>query len=108
MYGLIERIQRAGADISEALSVGAPPVSGAPSTPVGPTPPPPPAPPPQGALGAGRPPPQPMPQGRNPLTVMTDFKSPPLAAVLQGPRGQESQMRPIGFARGGLAVFKDR
>lgn len=81
--GLAQRTQQTAADIAEALSVAAPPPpAGAPS----------PAPQP------GLPPPSPnglavQPPPRDPgaamLGTMTDFKSPPLAAALQGARGAQ-------------------
>lgn len=55
---------------------------------------------PQGALSA------PMPQQRpgvSPLQTMQDFKSPPVAAALQGAVGREG---PVGFAAGGRVVVR--
>jgi hypothetical protein len=43
----------------------------------------------------------------SPLQGLPSFKSPPLAAFLQGPKGQLAQTsKPVGFARGGLAMAK--
>lgn len=56
---------------------------------------------PQGALSAGG-----MPQQRpalSPLQTMSDFRSPPVAAALQGAVGREG---PIGFADGGFVVVR--
>lgn len=109
MYGLIERSQRAAADLSEALGVGQAP----PQVPLTPLPSASPTQMPPGAFGV--PPPGQLPanlQHPSPLVTMSDFKSPPVAAALQGPQGvmghPAMQQQPTGFARGGFAVFKDR
>lgn len=79
LSGLQSRLQRAAADFDEALSVMAP------AQPKQPTPP---------AL-APHAPQQPAPQSgalmqRSPLQATSSFKSPPVEAALQGPRGVES------------------
>ena len=80
--GLAQRTQQTEADIAEALSVAAPPQQPAPGQP-----PPQPSPlvSPQGFAVA----PPPRDPGASMLGTMSDFKSPPLAAALQGARGAQ-------------------
>lgn len=115
---LFDRAQRAAQDISEALAVGAQPLA-TPQAPVTPqqglAPPVTQGMPPQGALGQ----PNPsqgalgaMPAVRpamSPLQNIPSFRLPPLAATLQGPQGMQghpAMTKPVGFAKGGLAVFR--
>lgn len=105
---LLHRAARAAQDLREALSLGAPaPEWGGepmPSQALQPLPAPlaqhPPTPPgaPQGALSAPlqRP-------ALSPLQTMSDFRSPPVAAALQGAVGREG---PVGFADGGFVVVR--
>ena len=93
--GLAQRTQATAADIAEALSVSAPPAQPA----AQPAPAAPGLPPPSPNGLAVQPPPRD--PGASMLGTMTDFKSPPLAAALQGARGREG---PTGFARGGFVV----
>jgi len=106
--------QKAAMDIAEAISV----VQMTPQ---------PPAPPPQGALGAGGPQPPPGPQGAlgasspgggpaanktDPLQMLSSFRSPPMAAALQGAEGMKGHpslaAKPVGFAHGGFVVTRRR
>lgn len=98
---------RAAWDLREALGLsgGEPLPPREPQTqPPGPLPPPlrpQPAPmpgQPQGALSTGMPRP-----GVSPLQAMGSFKSPPVAAALQGAVGREG---PVGFADGGFVVVR--
>lgn len=109
--GFVVRAQRAGRDIMEALSVVHPPAQLAPQPAGGamgsPHPPPQPM-APNGAQPSMRPPGQPMPDKRPALTAlatMPDFRSPPMAAALQGAAGREG---PVGFAAGGRVDFAVR
>lgn len=79
--GLAQRTQQTAVDIAEALSVAAPPQP--PQS--APQPAPAPAPSPNG-LAVTPPPRDP---GASMLGTMADFKSPPLAAALQGARGAQ-------------------
>ena len=120
--GALQRAQDAAQNIAEALAVvqqlsppaGAPPPNAPAGPPGGPPPGPmgggPPSPPPMGlkppglppapAMGVGGPPP-------SPLQGLPSFKSPPLASYLQGSQGQSAQInKPVGFAKGGLAMAK--
>ena len=103
--------QKAGMDIAEAISV------------VQMTPPPP-APPgalaqapqqqpaPQGALGASSPGGGPAANKTDPLQMLSSFRSPPMAAALQGAEGMKGHpslaAKPVGFAHGGFVVTRRR
>lgn len=122
--GVLQRARIAAMNLAEALSAfpqaqqqpqqgpqGAPtsPPTGAPPPPSGGPAPPGggrPAPPPGGM--AVQPPGMGGPQGApSPLQGLPSFKSPPLASYLQGPHGQTAQTtKPVGFAKGGLAMAK--
>lgn len=80
--GLAQRTQQTAADIAEALSVAAPPPQNGQPAPQAT-----PAPMPSGNGFAVQPPPRD--PGASMLGTMTDFKSPPLAAALQGARGAQ-------------------
>lgn len=79
--GLAQRTQATAADIAEALSVAAPPQAPQPAPQAAPTPAA-----PTNGLAVTPPPRDP---GASMLGTMTDFKSPPLAAALQGARGAQ-------------------
>ena len=118
------RARNAAQDLSEALAVGQNPMAGQPpgAPPMGAPPPSPPGGAPMGAPPMGAPPmggaspnmpPRPpgalqgAAQAPSPLQGLPSFKSPPLAAFLQGPHGQTAQTsKPVGFAKGGLAMAK--
>ena len=118
MVGLRMRAQRAAADLAEALSLNQPPPQQPGQPPQGAQPGPPGAPPMpmgqppmQGALRAsaqGAPPMGQQRPGASPLQTMPSMHSPPMEAVLQGPQGAQGAVKPVGFARGGLAVFRGR
>lgn len=108
---------KAAQDIAEALSFS----GGEPLPPPTPRPAPPPLQPrpqmppgmpqPQGALsmaqGPGGMPAQP--PAMSPLQMMPSFRSPPMAAALQGAEGMKGHPglnRPVGFAEGGFVVFR--
>lgn len=86
--GLAQRTQQTAADIAEALSVAAPPTApqGIPPRGVSPAPGGGPAPSPGNGFAV-------QPPARDPgaamLGTMSDFRSPPLAAALQGARGAQ-------------------
>ena len=131
-FSLSSRIKDAAEQLSEATApfappAGAPPPEGGP--PMGGAPPM--GMPPMGGPSMGMPPPMGMPRppglppgmpppgmprsptmppqgpAPSPLQGLPSFKSPPLAAFLQGPKGQLAQTsKPVGFARGGLAMAK--
>ena len=79
--GLAQRTQQTAADIAEALSVAAPPAQ-----PMQPPPNPQAAPSPPAPNGFAVTPPG---EGKALLGSMSDFRSPPLAAALQGARGAQ-------------------
>lgn len=112
MFGLYDRARQAAADLNEVLGAVASAPGQAPGAVPGPSPGQPPqlgplprAPGPQGTAQSA--PQGPQMQRPNPLQMMGSFKSPPLAAALQGPQGamgHPAASRPIGFAEGGFVV----
>ena len=100
--------QKAAMDIAEAISVVqmTPPQPGA----LAQAPQQQPA--PQGALGASSPGGGPAANKTDPLQMLSSFRSPPMAAALQGAEGMKGHpslaAKPVGFAHGGFVVTRRR
>ncbi len=103
--------QKAAMDIAEAISVvqmtpPAPPQPGA----LAQAPQQQPA--QQGALGASSPGGGPAANKTDPLQMLSSFRSPPMAAALQGAEGMKGHpslaAKPVGFAHGGFVVTRRR
>jgi len=102
--------QKAARDIAEAIGVvqmtPQPPQPGALTQ----TPPAQPA--QQGALNASSPTGGPAANKTDPLQMLSSFKSPPMAAALQGAEGMKGHpavnAKPVGFAHGGFVVTRRR
>jgi len=103
--------QKAAMDIAEAISVVqmTPPAAPQPGA-LAQAPPPQPA--PQGALGASSPAEGPAANKADPLQMLSSFRSPPMAAALQGGEGMKGHpalaAKPVGFAHGGFVVTRRR